>query len=131
MAKPWDLKKRTTQFMNDVCRLCRTLPDSREAQEVASQLRRAARSVAANYRAAIRGRSNREFIAKIGLVIEEADEAQFWLDHLLTSAICQSAEVKELRQEGNELVAIFTTAQKTARKKRPPQSDDAHAGSEG
>jgi four helix bundle protein len=66
MAKPWDLKKRTTQFMDDVCRLCRTLPDSREAQEVASQLRRAARRVAANYRAAIRGRSNREFIAKIG-----------------------------------------------------------------
>jgi four helix bundle protein len=120
MDKPWDLKERTTQFMNGVCRLCRTLPDSKEAQEVASQLRRAARSVAANYRAAIRGRSHREFISKIGLVIEEADEAHFWLDHLLESGICQSPEVKELRQEGNELVAIFTTAQKTARKKRPP-----------
>jgi four helix bundle protein len=120
MAKPWDLKERTTQFMNDVCRMCRSLPDSREAQEVASQLRRAARSVAANYRAAIRGRSNRDFISKLGLVIEEADEAQFWLDHLLTSEISQSNEVKELRQEANELVAIFTTAQKTARKKRPP-----------
>jgi len=104
--------------MNQVCRFCRTLPDSKEAQEVASQLRRAARGVAANYRSAKRGRSGPDFISRIGVVIEEADEAEMWLDHLGATDICNSTELGELKIEANELVAIFTAAQKTAKRKR-------------
>ena len=113
VSKRWDLRERTTKFAEDVCGFCRQLPDQREAQEVASQLRRAATGVATNYRAARRGRSDADFIAKIAVVIEEADEAMYWIEHV--SAIARNHDLEPLRQEANELVAIFTTAHKTAK----------------
>jgi four helix bundle protein len=115
MPKPWSLFERTAQFAADICRFCERLPTKPEAQEVASQLRRAARSVASNYRAARRGRSDSEFIAKMGTVIEEADESMYWLEHLAATGIASSAAVEGLRQEASELVAIFTAAHKTAK----------------
>ena len=86
-----------------------------EGQEVASQLRRAARGVASNYRAARRGRSDLDFIAKMGSVIEEADESMYWLEHLAATGLSSQNDVQALRQEANELVAIFTAAHKTAK----------------
>jgi four helix bundle protein len=113
--KPWDLFERTARFAEETCRFCETLPTRTEAQEVASQLRRAARGVASNYRAARRGRSDVDFIAKIGSVIEEADESMYWLEHLAATGLVSPIDVEELRQEANELVAIFTAAHKTAK----------------
>jgi four helix bundle protein len=115
MPKPWDLFERTAQFAEEICLFCEKLPSRLDAQEVATQLRRAARSVASNYRAARRGRSDPDFIAKIGTVIEEADESMYWLQHLAATAIVSSNGVEALRQEANELVAIFTAAHKTAK----------------
>jgi len=86
-----------------------------EARVPVGQLIRASASVAANYRASCRARSKREFIAKIGTVIEEADESLFWLEYLVATEVMAEPVVEELRSESNQLVAIFTTAQKTAR----------------
>ena len=113
--RPWNLLERTASFAEAVCGFTRQLPDTREAQEAASQLRRAATGVAANYRAARRGRSQAEFIAKIGIVIEEADEAMYWLEYLAGTGIVPLDEVEPLRCEASELVAIFTAAHKTAK----------------
>jgi four helix bundle protein len=115
VEKPWDLFQRTAQFAEEICRFCETLPMRPKAQEVASQLRRAARSVASNYRAARRGRSDLDFIAKIGSVIEEADESMYWVEHLVATGLSTQKDVEALRQEANELVAIFTAAHKTAK----------------
>src|SRR5512134_3991192 len=76
---PRDLIKRTELFSLAVFAFCRRLPKTREAQEPADQLRRAANGVRMNYRAARRGRSHAEFKAKLGVVFEEADEAADWL----------------------------------------------------
>ena len=115
MPKPWSLIARTATFGIDVCRFCRRLPRSDEARETAGQLRRAARGVGAGYRAAKRARSSREFIAKLGTAIEEADEAMHWFEHLSGVDIGSKNEIEPLRQEANELVAILTSAQKTAK----------------
>jgi four helix bundle protein len=117
MGKPWDLKARTALFAKDVCEFCRRLPQNSEAQEVASQLRKAATSVSANYRAARRGRSDEEFISKIGTVIEEADEVHYWFEHLEALDVqCSNETADGLKQEAHELVAIFVAAHKTAKR---------------
>ena len=76
---------------------------------------RSGTSVGANYRAAGRARSRAEFIAKIGIVVEEADEAVFWLECLIESGIVKEALLRDLLDEANELVAIFEASQRTAR----------------
>jgi len=114
MSQP-DLKQRTFDFAVAVFRLCRTMTQASDARVPVGQLIRASASVAANYRAASRARSKREFIAKIGTVIEEADESLFWLEYLVATELMAEPGVKKLRSESNQLVAIFTTAQKTAR----------------
>jgi len=84
---------------------------------VRPQLLRAATGVAANHRAASRSRSRREFVAKIGVVIEETDESELWLDVLETKGLGSPAKVKKLRQEASELCAIFVASRRTALKK--------------
>jgi len=118
--RQWNLFTRTADFADAVCDFSRRLPSTPEAQEVASQLRRAATGVAANYRAARRGRSHAEFTAKIGVVLEEADEALYWLEHFARTPLAAryEKEVEGLRCEANELVALFTTADKTAQRNR-------------
>ena len=76
---PQELRERTRQFALRVVRFCRTLPPTAEAHEIGGQLRRAANGVASNYRAAGRARSRAEFAARIGIVLEEADESEHWL----------------------------------------------------
>ncbi len=82
---------------------------------IGNQLLRSATSVAANYRAATRARSRAEFISKLGIVVEEIDESQFWLECLIDNSIVHPERMGDLVNESNELVAIFTAARKTAR----------------
>jgi len=81
------MKLRTKNFALRVLRLCRSLPRTQEAKILGGQLLRASTSVAANYRAACRSRSRAEFVAKLGIVLEEADEAAFWLELVVGAAL--------------------------------------------
>jgi len=107
-----------------VIEFCRRLPTTPEAQEVARQLRRAARAVRNNYRSARRGRSRAEFQAKLGTVVEEADECVDWLEDLRDAGIANDAA---LLREAQEIASIFAAAIRTARAntqriKRMPRS---------
>jgi four helix bundle protein len=108
------LKERTMVFALQVMRLCRTLPDSWEARFVADQLFRASARTAANYHATCRARSHRDFVSKIGIVVEESDESVFWLKFVGRAGLNTSAELDTLLSEGRELLAIFTQSAKTA-----------------
>ncbi len=79
-----------------------------------SQLLRAGTAVAANYRAACRGKSRKDFISKIGTVAEESDETQLWLELLIESGLIEQALVKDLLQESGELTAIMTSSRNSA-----------------
>jgi four helix bundle protein len=86
-----------------------------DAQVIGKQLVRSATSVAANYRAVQRARSKAELIAKLGTVLEEADESQFWLELLAESQLMAVPQLRELQHEVNQLVAIFVSSLKTAK----------------
>ena len=103
-------------------KLVRTLPRTDEARIIGKQLLRAATSVGANYRAACRARSRAEFLAKLGIVVEEADETAFWMELLVDAGIVQQARLANLMQEGVELLSIFSAAQRTTRKNNPAKS---------
>jgi four helix bundle protein len=111
--RPEDLRLRTKRFALDVIAFWRRLPTSRDYQEVGDDLLRAGTAVASNYRAARCGRSHAEFTAKIGTVREEADECQHCLE-MLTEMGLEDTALQGLHQEATELLAIFTTAHKTA-----------------
>ena len=93
------------------------LPKNRKGRILGDQLLRSATSVAANYRAACRARSTAEFIAKLGIVVEESDEAIFWLELLSETGIVPAERLAELLSEAHELTAIFTAARRTSRLK--------------
>ncbi len=113
----YDLKARTKQVAVATVKACDSLPKSYAARVFASQLVRCASSVGANYRAARRSRTNREFISKIRLVVEEADESQYWLELIDECAMLPKLKLKELLQEAGQLTAIFTSSLVTARNK--------------
>jgi four helix bundle protein len=114
------LKSRTRQFALDVVDLCCRLAADEFGRLVRRQLMRAATGVAANHRAACRCRSRREFISRLSVVIEEADESDLWLD-LLDARACEPRDrVKVLRQEAYELCAIFVASRRTAMRKGRP-----------
>jgi four helix bundle protein len=115
---PEELRNRAKKFALDIIRLFRSLPKTEEARIIGRQLLRAATSVAANYRATGRARSHAEFVAKIGVVVEEADESVFWLEMLSDAKIIAQANAAPYLNEGNELLAIFAASQNTARKRR-------------
>jgi four helix bundle protein len=96
--------------------LFRHLPRTSEAQVLGKQLLRSGTSIGANYRAAGRARSKAEFISKMGIVVEEADEAVFWIECLIESGIVKLELLADLLSEANELVAIFAASQRTARR---------------
>ena len=113
-----ELKKRTKDFARNIINLCRQLPDSREGRLIGNQLFRSGTSVGANYRAACRGRSKADFISKIGIVLEEADETLYWLEILGETKIARAESLSPLMKEANELVAIFAASAKTAKQSR-------------
>ncbi len=115
MTTPQALRSRTQDFALAVIRFCRTLPNNNEGWVIGKQLLRCGTSVAANYRAANRARSHAEFIVKIGIVVEEADETVFWLELLKCAAVAREEALAPLMSEARELLAIFAASQKTAK----------------
>ncbi len=109
-----DLKDRTKQFALRIVRLYRALPLKPDAQVMGKQLLRAGTSVAANYRATCRARSKADFLSKIGVVLEEADETVLWLELLADSGIVPQHRMQNILAEANELVAILVASRKTA-----------------
>lgn len=115
---PEQMRARTKQFALRVVKLFRVLPRSPDVQVMGRQVLRSGTSVAANYRAVCRARSSAEFLAKMGIVIEEADETVFWLELLTESGIVRAGQMEALLQEANELLALFAASAQTARRKR-------------
>jgi four helix bundle protein len=113
-----ELKIRTRKFAIDILNFVDKLPNRRSAIIIGNQLGRSASSIAANYRAACRGRSHAEFVAKIGLVEEEADESTLWLDILPETNNAKPAETEVLLKEARELTAIFTAYNKTVKQNK-------------
>ncbi len=111
----YDLQERTRAFALDVIHFCSDLPNTMPYWVVEKQLIRCATSVGANYRSACRGKSRPDFIAKLSIVEEEADEAQYWLEILAELDDVDHARIKELHNEANQLVAIMVASKKTAR----------------
>jgi four helix bundle protein len=110
------LKGRTKEFAKRIIRLCRSLPNTREGWRIGDQIFRSGTSVGSNYRAACRGRSKAEFVAKLGTVLEEADETLYWLELMVeTEMVKPVAKLKPLMQENRELLAIFVASMNTAK----------------
>ena len=109
-----DLKARTKQFALRVMKMVDALPRTIQGRTIAKQIIRSATSVAANYRAACRARSRAEFIAKIGVVEEEADESCFWLELIIDSGLLTDERIRPVLSEAGELVAIMAASRKSA-----------------
>lgn len=114
-----ELKARTKRFGLGVMTLVDDLPRTAAGRAIGNQLIRSGTSVGANYRAACRGRSKAEFIAKLGVVIEEADESAFWLELITESGMLPSDKVAPLYYEAQELTAIFAASARTAKANNP------------
>ena len=111
-----ELLERTKQFALRVFKLVGVLPETIQGRVVAAQLIRSGTSVAANYRAACRARSKPEFIAKLGIVEEEADESAFWLELIIETGLLNPRKVTPLLAEAGEIVAIMASSKKTSAK---------------
>ena len=120
------LQQRSHDFFIRVLVLCDDLPRTIAADSIARQLTRAAGSTASNYRAACKARSHKEFIAKISIAAEEADESKGWLEALRDAKLSESGDLIPLIREANELTAIFVASQKTAQR-RQNEKDEATA----
>ena len=115
-SKTEQLRLRTKEFAIRIVHLFRSLPPAKEAQVIGNQLLRCGTSVGANYRAACQARSKAEFIAKIGIVAEEADETVFWIE-LLSDTGIMNKRLEALRKEAQELTAIFSASRQTAKRR--------------
>ena len=113
-----DFLKRTRVFGLRVIRLVESLPKNQTTQVLGRQLLRAGTSVGANYRAAVRGKSRADFVAKMGIVEEECDEAIYWMEMLLEAGIVKQHLLQELMDEANEIVSIVVASIKTARRSK-------------
>ena len=121
MSEP-DLKKRTKAFALRILKLVDALPKTTAGRALASQIVRSGTSVAANYHAACRAKTTADFIAKMGIVEEEADETLFWLELLEESELVTAATLAAIKQEVDELIAITVTSIKPARRNRASDS---------
>ena len=115
---PEDLKERTTAFAVEVVKFCRQLRERPEARSTAGQLSDSAQSTASNYRAACRARSHREFISKISVAVEEADETVGWLEILRRAELATDQATGALRREAGELLAILAASKRTAERRQ-------------
>ncbi len=113
-----ELRDRTKQFALRIVRMYAALPKQTEAQVLGKQVLRSGTSVAANLREASRARSDAEFIAKLGLVEQELDETELWLELLVESEIVSQDRMSPLLKEADELLRIFVATLKTAKAKR-------------
>jgi four helix bundle protein len=112
---PKELKDRTKRFAVGIVRLCRELPTTVDGKTVGHQMIRSGTSVGANYRASCRARSRAEWIAKLGVVEEEADETLFWLEVAVEANLVSGNRAQALLKEADELTAIFVSSLKSAK----------------
>lgn len=106
-----DLRKRTKKFAVDIILLCDNLKPTKAASVITYQIIKSATSVGANYRAACRGRSKAEFFSKICIVVEEADETEYWLEMILDANLCEDViELNRLLSEASEIIKIMSKA---------------------
>ena len=117
-----ELKTRTKHFALMIIRLVEDLPNTKAGYTIGNQIIRSGTSVAANYRAACRARSNADFISKITIVEEECDETLFWLELIVEAELLNKEKVHSILKEADELTAIFTASGKTARLNNPKSS---------
>ena len=115
LQKAAALKQRTKAFAIRIVKLFRSLPHTPDTQTLGKQVLRSGTSVAANYRAVCRARSKAEFIAKMGIVQEEADETVFWLELLTETDVLSTDRTKDLLKEANELLAVFGASLRTSK----------------
>ncbi len=113
-----DMKRKTMQFGLNIIKLVESLPRGRTADAIGNQLLRSGTSVGANYRAACRARSRADFISKMGIVEEEADESTYWIEVLVESGKVEFKTIESLMNDGNEILAITVSSIKTARSNR-------------
>lgn len=113
-----DLKQRTKTFAKNIIRLAQSLPNNRVGWTITDQIIRSATSVAANYRAVCRAKSDKDFISKMGTVLEEADETMFWLELVDELSLLEdSDQVRTQLVEANELISIFVVSLKTIKRR--------------
>ncbi|MEM1212472.1 MAG: four helix bundle protein [Planctomycetota bacterium] len=112
------MEQRTRSFALRSIRLYQELRGSEAGRVIGRQLLRSATSVGANYRASGRARSHAEFIAKLGIVEEEADESCYWLELIIEAGLVEQKLVEPLLNEANEITAIVVTMRRTAKTKR-------------
>ena len=115
-----ELKLRTKRFAVRVFSLYRALPKTEEAKIVGKQILRSGTSIAANYRSACRARSRADFVSKMGITLEEADETAFWLELIEEVGIFRESKLRDLKKEANELIAIFIASIRTAKGSSSP-----------
>lgn len=118
-----EFKVRTKKFAVDVIAYCKSLPKSDEAFIIKKQLIRSATSVAANYRAVCRARSDAEFFSKLSIVVEEADESAFWIEIIKDADISVSKETTNLLKEATEILKIVSKSRKTLKDKKLKKSN--------
>ncbi len=109
------MRRRTLDFGLRIIRLIESLPRTQTAHVLENQLLRAGTSVGANYRSALRAKLRADFVAKLGIVEEEADETIYWMQMLIESGLVKEARIAELLDEANQIVAIVVASIKTAR----------------
>ena len=115
VSRPEELRQRTKEFALRVIKLFRALPRTEEARVLGKQILRSGTAVAANYRSACRARSRADFVSKVGITVEEADETAFWLELLIDAGIVKKEKLESLVAEANELVRIFQASRTTAK----------------
>jgi len=115
--KSEELLKRTKGFAHRCVKLATALPKTNLGKHNRGQLIKCSTSVAANYRATCISQSKASFIAKISIVLEEADESAFWLEFIIDEKLLKNNQVESLQKEAEELTAIFAASRKTASKK--------------
>jgi len=117
-----DFKKRTKRFALRILKLVEALPNTVSGRTIGGQLVRSGTSVGSNYRAACRGRSRAEFIAKLGIVEEEADESAYWLELIIEGALLNAPLVQPLLDEANELTRMTSKSRVTASRRYKTKS---------
>lgn len=125
------LRNRAMQFALRVVRLFRSLPNSPEALVFGQQLLRSSTSVAPNYRAACKARSQADFISKLGIVEEEIDESVFWLEFLVEAQIVRQERMTDLIGEAKQRTAIFAASRITAKGNRQLEIDNRQSSTRG
>lgn len=108
-----EMKMRTKKFSLMIIDLAEKMPNTNVLRSITNQIVRSGTSVGANYRAVCRARSDREFVAKMNIVLEEADETLFWLEIIKEKMWITKSELEMIWKEGNELTAIFVSSLKT------------------